>query len=185
MDLFSGCYVKSRIKSPLAKPAASFFVYNGEMKYVKMAAGAGISLAAGFIGSYFTAPAIPAWYAALLKPELAPPNWIFAPVWTLLFILMGVAAGLVWDKGLSRREVKIGLGLFGLQLVLNTLWSIIFFGWQNPGGAFAEIIALWLMIAATIYAFYKVSRPAAWMLAPYIIWVSFAAYLNYAIWQLN
>ncbi len=144
-----------------------------------------ISQGAGVIGSLFTAPAIEGWYATLLKPELTPPDWIFAPVWTTLFFLMGIAVFLVWRREWERREVKIALGFFLFQLVLNTLWSVIFFGLQSPGGAFIEILALWLAIAATIWAFAPISRVATWLLTPYILWVSFAAYLNYAIWMLN
>jgi tryptophan-rich sensory protein len=144
-----------------------------------------VSEAAGLIGSLFTRPAIATWYADLARPKLAPPNWLFAPVWTTLFVLMGVAAFLIWKKGLARREVKIALGIFIGQLVLNTLWSFIFFGLRNPGGALIEIIFLWLAILATIIAFAKISKPAAWLLAPYLLWVSFAAYLNAEIWLIN
>lgn len=144
-----------------------------------------VSEFAGIIGSIFTSPAIPNWYADLNKSALTPPGWIFGPVWTLLYALMGIAAFLVWRKGLDRKDVKIALGIFLGQLALNTLWSIIFFGLQNPGAAFVEIIFLWLAILTTIIAFAKISKPAAWLLAPYILWVSFAAYLNYAIWTLN
>lgn len=144
-----------------------------------------VSELAGIIGSIFTTPSITSWYANLAKPELAPPNWLFAPVWTTLFALMGITAFLIWKKGLERRDVKIALGIFIGQLILNTLWSVIFFGLHSPGGAFIEIIFLWLAILATIIVFAKISRPAAWLLAPYILWVSFAAYLNYSIWMLN
>ncbi len=143
------------------------------------------SLVAGLIGSIFTAPSIPTWYATLQRPELSPPNWIFGPVWTTLYVLMGIAAFLVWRKGLHRKEVKIALGLFLVQLALNSLWSVLFFGLQNPGAALVEIAALWLAILATIVSFSKISRPAAYLLLPYILWVSFAAYLTYAIWILN
>lgn len=144
-----------------------------------------VSELAGIIGSVFTMPSIAGWYATLTKPELAPPNWVFGPVWTTLFAFMGIAAFLVWRKGLDRRDVKIALGIFLGQLALNTLWSIIFFGLQSPAGACVEIIFLWLAILATIIAFAKISKPAAWLLVPYILWVSFAAYLNYSIWMLN
>ncbi len=140
---------------------------------------------AGIIGSVFTAPSIPTWYATLVRPEFSPPNWIFAPVWTTLFALMGIAAFLVWNKGLKRQDIKIALSMFIIQLVLNTLWSILFFGMQNPGAALIEIVVLWLAILATILTFAKISRVAAWLLVPYIAWVSFAAYLNYSIWILN
>jgi tryptophan-rich sensory protein len=98
---------------------------------------------------------------------------------------MGIAAFLVWKGGLDRRDVRIALGIFLGQLILNTLWSIIFFGLHSLGGALVEIAFLWLAILATIIAFYKISKPAAWLLVPYILWVSFASYLNYAIWSLN
>lgn len=140
---------------------------------------------AGIIGTFFTTPAIPTWYATLLKPELAPPNWIFGPVWTTLFALMGIASYLIWEKGWHRKDVKIALSFYAFQLALNTLWSAVFFGLQNPGLALVEISLLWISILATILAFYKISRPASYLLIPYILWVSFAMYLNYAIWTLN
>jgi tryptophan-rich sensory protein len=144
-----------------------------------------VSELAGIIGSVFTAPAIPGWYESLVKPGLNPPSWVFAPVWTILFALMGIAAFLVWKKGVDQKKVKIALSLFVVQLVLNTLWSIIFFGLKNPGMAFVEIIILLIAILATFIAFLKVSRPAALLLLPYICWVAFASYLNFAIWSLN
>lgn len=140
---------------------------------------------AGLIGSIFTFPAIAGWYSGLVRPEIAPPNWIFGPVWTTLFVLMGIAAFLVWKNGRDRQEVKIALAIFGGQLILNTLWSIIFFGLHNPGAALLEIVFLWLAILATIITFARISRRAAWLLVPYILWVSFAGYLNYSIWILN
>ena len=144
-----------------------------------------ISEAAGIVGAFFTTPSIAGWYATLVRPALNPPSWVFGPVWTTLFALMGISAFLVWRKGLDRRDVKIALGIFIGQLVLNTLWSIIFFGLHSPGAAFVEIIFLWLAILATIVAFAKISKPAVWLLVPYILWVSFAGYLNLMIWMLN
>lgn len=140
---------------------------------------------AGIIGSFFTAPSVATWFQTLTKPALNPPAWVFGPVWTTLYALMGVAAFLVWRSGATRARVKVALGIFAVQLILNTLWSIIFFGLHSPGGALINIAALWLAIVVTIIAFAKISRPAAWLLAPYIAWVSFATYLNYAIWVLN
>lgn len=145
----------------------------------------GLSLGAGAVGSLFTVSAIPTWYAALNKPVLSPPNWIFGPVWTMLYVLMGVAAFLIWQKGSAKKEVRLALLIFVLQLVLNALWSIIFFGWHKPGLAFLEIVLLWASILWTIGLFHKVSRTAALLLVPYLLWVSFASYLNYAIWSLN
>ncbi len=140
----------------------------------------------GFIGTIWTTPAITSgWYANLAKPEFSPPNWIFAPVWTTLFAMMGVAVFLVWKKDFGRKSVKIALATFLVQLMLNIGWSAIFFGKQSIGGALIEIIFLWLAIFATILSFAKISRSAAWLLAPYILWVSFAGYLNFAIWTLN
>ena len=144
-----------------------------------------ISELAGVIGSIFTVSAIPAWYATLAKPVLNPPAWIFAPVWTTLYLLMGIAAFLVWRKGWEQKEVRIALSIFGVQLVLNALWSVVFFGLHSPAWALINILALWIAIAWTIMAFYKISRPAAYLLVLYILWVSFAAYLNYSIWILN
>jgi len=149
-----------------------------------------VSELAGIIGSIFTTPSIAGWYAGIVKPALNPPAWVFGPVWTTLFALMGISAFLIWSSYAKATEdkkkgIRLALILFGIQLVLNTLWSIIFFGLHSPGGALIEIVFLWLAILATIIAFYKISKPAAWLLVPYILWVSFAMYLNYAIWALN
>lgn len=140
---------------------------------------------AGIVGSFFTASKIPTWYAELAKPELAPPNWVFAPVWISLFVFIGISAFLVWDRGLKRRDVRIALGVFIFQLVLNTFWSIIFFGLQSPGWAFIWIALLWSAIIVNILFFLRISKVAGLLLVPYFLWVSFAAYLNYAIWTLN
>lgn len=137
---------------------------------------------AGIVGSLFTTPNIPTWYATLTKPPIAPPNWVFAPVWTTLFLLMGIAAYLVWR---SDSQTKRALRIFGFQLTLNVLWSILFFGLQNPGVAFVEIIFLLLSIVWTMYAFTKHSTFATWLLSPYLAWVTFAGALNYFIWTLN
>lgn len=144
-----------------------------------------VSELAGVIGSIFTVSAIPTWYATLAKPALNPPSWLFGPIWTTLYLLMGIAAFLVWRKGWNSKGVKAALSLFAVQLILNAVWSIIFFGLHSPAWALIEIMAMWIAIVATIAAFAKISRPAAWLLMPYIAWVSFALYLNYAIWRLN
>lgn len=144
-----------------------------------------ISEIAGIIGSVFTISTIPTWYATLIKPALNPPAWIFGPVWTTLYALMGISAFLVWKKGWDRRDVRKALAVFGLQLVLNAIWSIIFFGLHSPLWALVDIILMWLAIIWTMVLFYKISKPAMWLLVPYILWVSFAAYLNYSIWILN
>ncbi|MCL5666292.1 MAG: tryptophan-rich sensory protein [Patescibacteria group bacterium] len=147
---------------------------------------------AGAIGAVFTTAAIPSWYAGLTKPALTPPSWVFAPVWTLLYALMGVALFLVWKKhsynlGIigMKNAWAWALAAFFFQLALNVLWSYLFFGLHSPGAAFVEIVILWLAIIANIVAFAKISVPAAWLLIPYVLWVSFAAYLNFAIWRLT
>ncbi len=137
---------------------------------------------AGFIGSVFTTPKINTWYAGITKSSLNPPNWLFAPVWTTLFLLMGISLFLIIrDKPLP----KMALIAFAIQLILNILWSYFFFGLQNPMLAFAEIIILWLAIIITIYMFWPINKTAAYLLIPYIAWVSFAAILNFSLWRLN
>ncbi len=140
---------------------------------------------AGIVGSFFTVPAIPGWYAELTKPALNPPTWVFGPAWTMLYILMGVALFLIWQKGLREKRIKTALAVFAVQLLLNTLWSVVFFGLQSPGWALLNIAVLWAAILWTIVVFYKISKPASYLLVPYILWVSFALYLNYSIWVLN
>ncbi|MFA6169746.1 MAG: TspO/MBR family protein [Candidatus Margulisiibacteriota bacterium] len=144
-----------------------------------------VCLGAGVIGSIFTMPSIPTWYAALNKPFFNPPNWIFGPVWTLLFILMGIAAYLIWEKGWERKEGKLALLYFAVQLGFNVAWSIVFFNYHSPWGAFVVIVILWLLILETIIRFAKLSKTAAWLLLPYILWVSFASVLNLAVALLN
>jgi len=141
--------------------------------------------AAGLIGSVFTIANIPTWYAALEKPFFTPPNWVFAPAWTTLFLLMGIALFIVWNKGLNTKASKIAVSIFAVQLVLNILWSALFFGLQSPFLGFIEIILLWIAILLTIIAFARVSKSAALLLIPYILWVSFASLLNYSVWILN
>ncbi len=142
-------------------------------------------LAAGAIGSIFTRQAIPIWYATLEKPSFNPPNWLFAPVWTLLYILMGVAAFLVWRKGWENRQVKIALIAFLVQLVLNALWSVVFFGLESPLYGLIVISVLWVAILFTVLKFYSISWAASVLMWPYLLWVTFAAVLNESIWLLN
>jgi tryptophan-rich sensory protein len=144
-----------------------------------------VSELAGIIGAVFTVSAIQNWYATLAKPALNPPSWIFGPVWTTLYALMGIAVFLVWNQGWDRKEVKKALGIFALQLILNGAWSVIFFGLQNPPWAFMNLVLMWLAIISTMVLFHKISKPAMWLLLPYILWVSFAGYLNLMIWILN
>lgn len=124
------------------------------------------------------------WYAALNKPTWNPPSWIFGPVWSTLYLMMAVAAWLVWQRGGIAAQRR-ALGLFLTQLALNALWTPLFFGLRQPGLAFAEILLLWLAILATLLAFRRVNRVAAWLLVPYLAWVSFAAVLNGTLWRLN
>ncbi len=140
---------------------------------------------AGVIGSVFTTPSIPGWYAGLAKPSFNPPNWVFGPVWTALYALMGVAAYLVYEKGWKEGKVRKALAVFAAQLVLNALWSIVFFGAHMILGAAVIIVLLWAMILASIVLFSKISRSAAWLLVPYILWVSFATVLNISLYVLN
>ena len=124
------------------------------------------------------------WYASLKKPAWNPPSWIFGPVWTALYTMMAVAAWLIWKRG-GFNARKLPLGLFLLQLWFNALWSWLFFGRHQPAMAFVDILLLWLSLLATIAAFRKVSGVAAWLLVPYLLWVGFAAALNFALWRLN
>jgi benzodiazapine receptor len=142
-------------------------------------------LAAGAIGSIFTRSAIPTWYATLEKPVFSPPNWLFAPVWTLLYILMGIAAFLVWRKGSDDRQVKTALIVFLIQLIINASWSVVFFGLESPLFGLVVISVLWVAILVTVIQFYKISRAASVLLWPYLLWVTFAAVLNSSIWLLN
>jgi benzodiazapine receptor len=140
---------------------------------------------AGGIGAIFTTAAIPTWYAALQKPSFTPPNWLFAPAWTTLYLLMGIAAFLIWRKGLGQKGVKSALVIFLVQLVLNALWSVVFFGLKSPLYGMVVILALWVVILLTILRFFKLSTAAGALLLPYILWVSFASALNVSIWVLN
>ncbi len=150
---------------------------------LKLILSIGLCLGAGGVGSIFTTSAIPTWYAILNKPLFSPPNWIFAPVWTILFILMGISLYLVWIA--KDRLKQKAFNIFFVQLALNVLWSILFFGMKNPLFAFFDIIVLWIAIFLTIKSFYKIDKLAGNLLIPYIAWVSFAALLNLSIVVLN
>ena len=139
----------------------------------------------GILGGFITVSSIPTWYAYLAKPALVPPNWSFSIVWTLLYLLMGIAFYIVWQKGWSVSQVKTAMSIFIVQLFFNFLWSYLFFGLQSPQLGLAGITLLWILIVVNIVQFYRVSRPAGLLLIPYILWVSFAAYLNYEIMILN
>ena len=151
-------------------------------KAIKLIISILLSLSAGAIGSIFTSSSIPTWYSTLNKPVFNPPNYLFGPVWTVLYILMGISLYLIWT---NKKKNKTALTIFGIQLFLNTLWSIIFFGLKNIPAAFIEIILLWAAILYTITVFYKINKNAAYILIPYLAWVSFAAILNFYLLILN
>lgn len=149
-------------------------------KWIKLIIAILVCQSAGVFGSLFTSPSIGTWYAELEKPFFTPPNWAFGPVWITLFTLMGISLYLVWNK-----RDKVSISIFGVQLFLNALWSLLFFGLQNPFYGLVEIVILWFVILLTIVKFYKIDKRAGIILIPYILWVSVAAALNYYIWVLN
>lgn len=155
------------------------------MKIVNLIISVCVCQLAGLIGSLATFSAIPTWFVTLKKPSFSPPNWLFGPVWTILYTLMGVSLFLVWQKRGTDKMVWPAIIIFLVHLGVNALWSIIFFGLKNPGWAFLEIIVLWLMIVISMILFYRIDKVACWLLLPYLLWVSFASVLNYSIWKLN
>ena len=140
---------------------------------------------AGVIGSIFTISSIPTWYAVLRKPWFTPPNWLFGPIWLTLYFLMGISLYLVFESKRNKAKEKPALWAFGIQLFLNVLWSVLFFGMHYMFYGFIEIVLLWISIAVTIILFFKVSKVAAYLLLPYILWVTIAALLNYYVFILN
>lgn len=155
-------------------------------KITRIAVAIIVCLAVGYSSSTVTKEGVETWYPTIIKPAFNPPNWIFMPVWTLLFVLMGIAAGLVWDRIKDQNaEVKKALGFFLIQLALNAIWSYLFFGLKNPMLALIEIALLWLMIYETYLKFIKINKTAGYLLIPYLAWVGFAAILNASIWWLN
>jgi translocator protein len=141
-----------------------------------------LCLGIGGVAGVVTADAVVTWFPTLQKPSFNPPSWVFAPVWTLLYLMMAIAAWRVWLEGPTARPA---LNLFFIQLVLNFAWSLLFFGLHSPILALVDIVALWIMIVLTMRAFFKIAKPAGWLLAPYLAWVSFATILNFSIWWLN
>ena len=144
-----------------------------------------LCLLIGFLSGISTSDNISGWYSTIQKPSFNPPNWIFGPVWTFLYILMGIALGKVWNSDISGKEKNKAIFVFGSQLAVNALWSIFFFGMQNPFLAFIDIIILIILIVYTIKLFKPINRMASWLLYPYLAWVSFAAVLNSSIILLN
>jgi len=143
-------------------------------------------LVVGYFSGMVTKSSIETWYPTLVKPSFNPPNWIFAPVWSMLYVMMGVAAGLIWSRiDFEKEAVKNALIFFAIQLALNALWSYLFFGLRNPMLAGIEIVLLWLMIYETYIKFEKINKIAGYLFIPYLLWVSFAMVLNMGIWWLN
>lgn len=143
-----------------------------------------LCLGAGGVGAMATTPEVPGWYRTLEKPDWTPPDAVFGPVWSALYVMMGVAAWLAW-QATGKKIATRSMGLFAFQLVLNVGWSCIFFGLHQPGWAFVEVLFLWLAILLTAVEFFRHSQLAGWLMIPYLLWVSYAAMLNYVIWQLN
>lgn len=139
----------------------------------------------GILSTPFTLAAIPTWYAGLQKPFFSPPNWVFGPVWTILYCLMGISVFLIWRGGFKKKQIKRGLGYFFIQLFLNFLWSPLFFGLHSPLLGLFDIMALLFFLVLTIISFYRLSKAAAYLLIPYLLWVSFATLLNISIEVLN
>ena len=155
-------------------------------KFLKIAILVATCVSVGFLSSIATQSSVNTWFPTLEKPFFNPPAYLFAPVWTTLYVMMGIAAGIVWGKiDIMRQQVSSALVFFAIQLGLNALWSILFFGLQNPLLAMIEIVILWLMIYETIIKFNKIDKIATYLLIPYILWVSFATILNASIWWLN
>ena len=154
-------------------------------KVTYIAISVAICLIIGFLSGFATQSSVNDWYLTLNKPSFNPPNWIFGPVWAVLYILMGIAAGIVWAKGFYHIWVKTALYNFGFQLLFNALWSVVFFGFKNPFWALLVILFLLALILLTIKWFNVVSRTAAYLLIPYFLWVCFATILNYKIWEMN
>ena len=152
---------------------------------LKLVIAIAIPLIVGSTSGFFTITGVESWYQTIQKPSWNPPSWIFGPVWTSLYIMMGIALFLIWKSPMSSDVKRTAILLFAIQLVLNFFWSFIFFNQHQIGWALVEIIAMWLLILLTIFAFAKINTTAAWLLVPYISWVSFASILNFTIWKLN
>lgn len=152
--------------------------------YLKFALSIVLCLLAGVGGAVFTQDSL-GWYFTLHKPLFRPPNWLFSPVWIVLYITMGISFYLIWKKGFSHRDAKYAFVIFIVQLIFNASWSVIFFGGRSIFGGLLVIFVLWLLIFLTIFAFYRINTAAAYILIPYFIWVSYASILNFSIWRLN
>ncbi len=140
---------------------------------------------AGAVGTVYTLKQITTWYVALTKPGWTPPNWAFGPIWSTLYVLMGISLFLIWRQGLYRKDVQIAILVFAVQLAINVIWSIVFFGTHNIFGGLVLVLILWISIFINIIVFYRISKPAGLILIPYLLWVSIASYLNYSVFLLN
>ncbi|MBU1179964.1 tryptophan-rich sensory protein [Patescibacteria group bacterium] len=158
------------------------------MNYRRLIISFALPQLAGLAGSIFTGPAIATWYSFLEKPSFSPPNWLFGPVWITLYLLMGISVYLIWqrtDKGRQAKSAKESVRIFWIHLVFNALWSLMFFGLKSPAFGLVVIIILWLLIVVLMTKFWKINKYAAYLLAPYFVWVSFASVLNFFLWYLN
>ncbi len=151
---------------------------------IKLIISIAIPLIVGFLGSIFTSSSVTTWYTTINRPTFNPPNWIFMPVWTILFILIGLSFYLVWKKDFGKNK-KTAIGIYAIQLILNLLWSLMFFGLESPIYGLITILILWIFIVANIISFFKITKTAGYLLFPYLAWVSFATILNAAILMLN
>lgn len=176
---------RPRAKNEIIIPSICF-IMDGMInrKYVRFLICLAIVAVAAVIGSLVTFPNITGWYAGLNKPFFSPPNWLFGPAWTLLYVMMAVSLYMVWNAR-YRKSKQAAFLVFGVQLVLNTTWSVVFFGLQSTWGGVGVIVAMWLAIGATIWLFWPISRAAAYLLVPYLLWVSFATGLNISVAILN
>jgi benzodiazapine receptor len=155
-------------------------------KYLKILIFVATCVGVGYLSGVVTRSSVETWFPTLIKPGFNPPSWVFAPVWSFLYIIMGIAAGLVWGRiDFEKEAVRKALMFFAIQFALNAIWSLLFFGLKNPLLALVEIVILWLMIYETFLKFTKIDKVAGYLFIPYILWVSFATVLNASIWWLN
>lgn len=168
--------MKRRLRAKQQRKQFNFFAFGGWIVLCELV---------GVAGSVFTIPQIPIWFATLVKPAFSPPNWLFGPVWTILYALMGFAAYRIWALGIQKPAIRANIILFVIQLFFNFLWSFIFFSLHNIPGAFLDIVILWVLIILLVKRFEKLDKVAGYAMIPYLLWVSFAMVLNYSLWLLN
>lgn len=155
------------------------------MRYLKFFLALSLPLIIGAVSGILTSRSVNEWFVTINKPSFNPPNWVFAPVWTILYILMGIAFFFVWKSNAPTDDKRQAFIFYGIQLILNFMWSLIFFGSHNIGIALVEIVILWIMIVLTTILFKNISSIAGWLMTPYVCWVGFAIVLNFYIWRLN